>query len=96
AVQNTTDRPELGRRVVAYLRQRNFREVYLVEPSPLKLKETRILSNYSQVEIANYLKNVLGFGTLKAESTLEQQELILQIGEDALDLPPNEHQYRQP
>ncbi|MFM2312069.1 MAG: hypothetical protein RLZZ04_1345, partial [Cyanobacteriota bacterium] len=33
AVQNTTDRPELGRRVVAYLRQRNFREVYLVEPS---------------------------------------------------------------
>jgi polyisoprenyl-teichoic acid--peptidoglycan teichoic acid transferase len=95
-VQNTTEHPELGRRVVAYLRQRNFREVYLVEPSPLKLEQTKIVSNYSQVEIANYLKNVLGFGTLKAELAPEQQKLILQIGEDALDLPRNDHHYRQP
>lgn len=89
AVQNTTEHPELGKRVVAYLRQRNFREVYLVEPSPLKLEQSNVVSNYSQVEIANYLKNVLGFGTLKAESASERQELILQIGEDALDLPRN-------
>lgn len=96
AVQNTTEHPELGRRAVAYLRQRNFREVYLVEPSPLKLKQTQIVSNYSQVEIANYLKNVLGFGALKAETAPEQQELVLQIGEDALDLPRNDYHYRQP
>lgn len=96
AVQNTTEHPELGRRVVAYLRQRNFREVYLVEPSPLKLEQSNVVSNYSQVEIANYLKNVLGFGTLKAESAPERKELILQIGEDALDLPRNDHRYRQP
>jgi hypothetical protein len=94
AVQNTTEHPELGKRIVAYLRQRNFREVYLVEPSPLKLKQTQIVSNYSQVEIANYLKNVLGFGTLKAESAPEQQELVLQVGEDALDLPRNDYYYR--
>jgi polyisoprenyl-teichoic acid--peptidoglycan teichoic acid transferase len=96
AVQNTTEHPELGKKVVTYLRQRNFREVYLVEPSPLKLKQTKIVSNYSQVEIANHLKNVLGFGTLKAESTPEQQELVLQIGEDALDLSRIDYQYPQP
>jgi hypothetical protein len=42
------------------------------------------VSNYGQVETANYLKNILGFGNLEAESTLQQPELVLQLGEDAL------------
>jgi hypothetical protein len=84
AVQNTTNNPELGRQVVAYLKQRNFRHVYLVKHIPLKLKQTNIVSNYGQVETANYLKNILGFGNLKAKSTLKQPKLILQLGEDAL------------
>ena len=86
AVQNTTDDPELGRRVVAYLRSRNFRDVYLVRHIPLKLEQTRIVTNYGQVETANYLKNVLGFGNLEAKSR-PQQQLMLQLGEDALYLP---------
>jgi len=86
AVQNTTDDPELGRRVVAYLRQQNFRDVYLVRHMPLKLEQTQIVTNYSQVETANYLKNILGFGNLEAELT-QQQQLVLQLGEDALNLP---------
>ena len=84
AVQNTTNNPELGRQVVAYLRQQNFRHVYLVKHIPLKLKQTNIVSNYGQVETANYLKNILGFGNLKAKSTLQQPKLVLQLGEDAL------------
>jgi len=86
AVQNTTDDPELGRRVVAYLRSRNFGDVYLVRHIPLKLEQTRIVTNYGQVETANYLKNILGFGNLEAKSS-QQQELVLQLGEDALYLP---------
>jgi anionic cell wall polymer biosynthesis LytR-Cps2A-Psr (LCP) family protein len=88
AVQNTTNNPELGRQVVAYLRKRNFRHVYLVQHIPLELKQTKIMSNYGQVETANYLKNILGFGNLEAKSTLQQPELVLQLGEDAL-LPIN-------
>jgi hypothetical protein len=84
AVQNTTNNPELGRQVVAYLRQQNFRHVYLVKHIPLKLKQTNIVSNYGQVETANYLKNILGFGNLEAKSTLQQPKLVLQLGEDAL------------
>jgi hypothetical protein len=84
AVQNTTDNPELGRQVVAYLRQRNFRHVYLVKHIPLKLKQTNIVSNYGQVETGNYLKNILGFGNLEAKSAQQQPELVLQLGDDAL------------
>ena len=87
AVQNTTNNPELGRRVVAYLRQQNFRDVYLVKQMPLKLKQTKIVTNYGQVERANYLKNILGFGNLESRSSLAEQELVLQLGEDALSLP---------
>jgi hypothetical protein len=90
AVQNTTSNPELGRQVVAYLRERNFRHVHLVKHIPLELKQTKIVSNYGQVETANYLKNILGFGNLEAKSTLQQPELVLQLGEDAL-LPINYH-----
>lgn len=86
AVQNTTDDPELGRRIVAYLREQNFADVYLVKHVPLKLTETRIVTNYARVETANYLKNVLGFGNLKPESDSES-EIVLQLGKDAFYLP---------
>ena len=86
AVQNTTDDPDLGRRVVAYLRKRNFRDVYLVRHIPLELEQTKIVTDYGQVETANYLKNILGCGSLEARSS-QQQQLILQLGEDALYLP---------
>ena len=87
AVQNTTNNPELGMRVVAYLRQQNFRDVYLIEHLPLKLDRTRIVAPHTQVATANYIQQVLGFGNLKATDL--QQRLTLQIGKDARYLPLN-------
>ena len=95
AVQNTTDNPELGRQVVAYLRHRNFRDVYLVRHIPLKLEQTKIVVNNNQVDTANYLKSILGFGNLKQQSALHPEELILQLGEDALHLPTNYRSYNE-
>jgi len=94
AVQNTTNNPELGKQIVAYLRHQNFRDVYLVKQIPLKLNQTRIVTNHSQAETANYLRNILGFGHLKAKSNSPNRELILQIGEDALYLPTNYRSYQ--
>ena len=91
AVQNTTDDPELGRRVVAHLRKQNFADVYLVKHIPLKLQKTKIVSNYTQVETANSLKSTLGFGNLEPESA--QQQIILQLGEDALSLTTDYRSY---
>ncbi|WP_413467358.1 LytR C-terminal domain-containing protein [Pleurocapsa sp. FMAR1] len=89
AVQNTTDSPELGTEVVNYLRQQNFKNVYLVEHIPLKLKQTQIVVNHSHLKTANYVKNVLNFGRLKPNFKSEQQELTLKIGEDAHNLSVN-------
>ncbi len=93
AVQNTTDNPELGRQVVAYLRHRNFRNVYLVRHIPLELEQTKIVVGDRQLETAKHLKNILGFGNFEPESTWSPQELVLQLGEDALYLPTNYRSY---
>ncbi len=94
AIQNTTNNPELGRRVVAYLRYRNFRDVYLVEHIPLKLNQTKIVANGRQVKTVNYLQNILGFGYLEAKSDSPSREITIQIGEDAFYLPTNYRSYQ--
>jgi len=93
AVQNTTNNPELGQRVVAYLRHRNFRNVYLVKHIPLKLEQTKIVTNYGEVETASYLKNILGFGSLESNLAQPEPELILQLGKDAIYLPIDSRSY---
>ena len=70
-------------RVVNYLRQQNFKNVYLVEHIPLKLKQTQIVINRDRLKTTNYVKNDLDFGRLKPNSKSGQQELTLKIGKDA-------------
>lgn len=90
AVQNTTNSPELALRLIAYLRQQNFRDVYLVEQIPLRLKKTKIITHQSQMATAAYLKQVIGLGRLdsRIESAAEKP-LTIQIGEDARHLDLN-------
>lgn len=97
AVQNTTKNPELGIQMVAYLRYRNFRQVYLVRHRPLKLEQTRIIVNHRQIDTANYLQNILGFGNLKtrSKSNSHQDQITIQVGADALYLPTNHRTYNQ-
>ena len=92
AIQNTTDNPELGRQVVAYLRHRNFQDVYLVRHLPLKLEQTKIVVAEDELETARYLQSVLGFGKLKQE-LIPLGDLTIQLGEDALYLPTNYRSY---
>lgn len=87
AVQNTTNSPELGMRFVSYLRQQNFRDVYLVEHIPLKLEKTRIVLHQSQLARARHIKSTIGFGKLESKSDSRQKPLTIQIGQDARYLP---------
>ena len=86
AVQNTTETPELGRRMVNYLRRQNFRDVYLIEHIPLKLTQTAIVADRQQLQAAKKLKGVLGFGNLKSAKN-KSDGLIIRIGDDARNLP---------
>ena len=87
AVQNTTDSPELGMRLVSYLRSQNFQDVYLIEHIPLKLDKTRIITNHSQLTRAKHLKDTIGFGQLEQKSRSQQKPITIQIGKDANYFP---------
>ena len=83
AVQNTTDRPELGMRVVAYLMKYNFQNVSLVEHIPLNLENTEIAISSSNLRAGTYLQQVLNLGHLKLADTDSNRKLVIRIGEDA-------------
>ena len=83
AIQNTTNRPELAARAIAYLRKRNFHNVYLVHYLPLKLDKTEIILPQTKIRTANYLRQTLGFGRLKLNQDNSQEAIVIRIGEDA-------------
>ncbi|GAB4551616.1 MAG: LCP family protein [Pleurocapsa sp.] len=83
AVQNTTDRPELGMQVVSYLMKHNFQNVSLIEHMPLQLEKTEILLSSSDLKSANYLQRVLGLGRLQLADSTSNSALVIRIGEDA-------------
>ena len=87
AVQNTTNSPELGMKLVAYLRDKNFQDVYLVEHLPLKLNKTRIITDQSQLPKARHLQKILGLDGL--ESNYPTRTLTIQVGQDARILLDN-------
>ena len=91
AVQNTTDNPELAMQVVAYLKQQNFQKVYFVDRIPLKLDQTKIIIDHSQLRAAEHIRNILGFGDLETKTYPIEEKLTIQVGEDARLLPLDNH-----
>lgn len=84
AVQNTTDNPELASRLLDFLKQRNFRNVYLIDHLPIDLNQTEIIVEQGNIVLADYLKKSLGLGRLELSPTSNSNfELTIRIGEDA-------------
>ncbi|GAB4234103.1 MAG: hypothetical protein Kow0049_17830 [Stanieria sp.] len=84
AVQNTTDNPELASRLLDFLKQRNFRNVYLIDHLPIDLNQTEIIVERGNIVLADYLKKNLGLGRLELSPTSDANfELTIRIGEDA-------------
>ena len=86
AIQNSTNNPELGRRVAKYLAEKNFQNVYIVPDWPDRLRQTQIIVQQGDQEAATLLKKVLGLGKVEASSTGDlESDLTIRIGEDWLD-----------
>lgn len=86
AIQNATGRPEVGHRIAQYLAEKDFRNVYLVQDWPDKLRQTQIIVQQGDLEAAATLKKVLGLGKVEASSTGDLgSELTIRVGEDWLD-----------
>lgn len=86
AVQNATGAPEVGRRLIQYLAQQDFHNVYLVQDWPDQLRETQIIAQQGDLKAAAMLQSVLGLGKVEASSTgYLESELTIRIGEDWLE-----------
>lgn len=86
AIQNTTNNPELGRRVAKYLTEKNFQNVYIIPDWPDRLRQTQIIAQQGDQQAATLLKKVLGLGKVEASSTGDlESDLTIRIGEDWLD-----------
>lgn len=86
AIQNSTQNPELGRRVVQYLAAKNFHNVYIVSDWPDRLRQTQIIVQQGDQKAAAILKQVLGVGKVEASSTGDlASDLTIRLGEDWLN-----------
>lgn len=84
AIQNTTDDPEVTQQALDYLRERNFRNVYV---SPRQLTQpdrtTEIIVQQGNTAAAKMLQESLGLGRIEADSTGDLgSDLTLRIGTD--------------
>ncbi|MFP4008455.1 MAG: LCP family protein [Spirulinaceae cyanobacterium] len=84
AIQNTTDDPEVAQQALDYLRERNFRNVYV---SPRQLTQpdrtTEIIVQQGNTAAAKMLQESLGLGRIEADSTGDLgSDLTLRIGTD--------------
>jgi polyisoprenyl-teichoic acid--peptidoglycan teichoic acid transferase len=83
AIQNTTNNPELALEAIAYLKQHNFQNVYLVNYLPLQLEETEIIIPQSKFKTADYIRQTLGLGKLQLAPDNSQKAILIRIGRDA-------------
>lgn len=83
AIQNATNQPHAGRSVVGYLARKGFKNVYLVADWPDLQRQTRIIVQRGDTEVANHLKRVLGLGNIEADSTGNiESEVTIRVGAD--------------
>lgn len=86
AIQNATEQPQLGKKVAKYLAGKGFKNVYVVSDWPDLRRQTQIIVEKGDLEAANFLKRVLGVGTIEASSTGDiNSEVTIRIGQDWLD-----------
>lgn len=87
AIQNATDNPEIPNRIIQYLTQKQFHNIYIVKDWPDKLSETQIIVQKGDLKAATSLKKILGIGKIEPSSTGElKSDLTIRIGEDWLNL----------
>ncbi|BAP17687.1 LCP family protein [cyanobacterium endosymbiont of Epithemia turgida] len=87
ALQNATDDPRLGKRMVEYLAGHDFHNVYVIKDSPRLLGETEIVVQKGDLRAAQQLQTLLELGRVEASSTGDlDSQITLRIGLDAKKL----------
>jgi LCP family protein required for cell wall assembly len=83
AIQNASGQPNLSQRVVKYLKQQGFANVYIVSDWPDLQRQTQIIVQKGDLEGAAALHKVLGLGNVEAASTgALTSDLTIRVGKD--------------
>lgn len=99
AVQNASRHPEGGQRMVAYLNQLGFEQVYLDDDWPQALARTQVIPRWGDLDAAKHVQGLLPQSQVSINSTgTLSADLTIRVGQDwpqsqqaqSIDLPPTQ------
>lgn len=83
AVQNASGQPNLSQRVVEFLKNKGFDNVYTVSDWPDLQRQTAIIAQQGNKDAATNLNQILGLGNIEANSTGDlESDLTIRVGKD--------------
>ncbi|MDD1417819.1 LCP family protein [Dolichospermum sp. ST_sed1] len=83
AVQNTTNQPQLTEKVITYLKQKGFTNVYAIPDWPDTQRQTQIIVQKGNREPGIDLRQVLGLGQIEVSGNGDlESDLTIRIGKD--------------
>jgi polyisoprenyl-teichoic acid--peptidoglycan teichoic acid transferase len=83
AIQNASNQPQLTEKVITYLKQKGFKNVYAVSDWPDTQRQTQILVQKGNRQAAIDLRQVLGLGLIEVSATGDlESDLTIRIGKD--------------
>lgn len=83
AVQNASGDPNLSQRVVEFLKNKGFDNVYTVSDWSDLQRQTAIIAQQGNLDAATNLKQILNLGNIEANSTGDlESDLTIRVGKD--------------
>lgn len=83
AVQNASGQTNLSQRVVDFLKNQGFENVYMVSDWSGLQRQTEIIVQQGNADAATNLKQILGLGDIEASSTGDlESDLTIRVGKD--------------
>ena len=94
AVQNASGNPSLGSQIAAYLQDKGFANIYVIEDSAQPQSQTQIIAQNGNLETAKMLENTLGLGEIIPASTGDiQSDVTIRVGGDWTAQPRIQNSY---
>lgn len=83
AIQNASNQPQLTQKVIAYLQQKGFKNIYTVPDWPDSQRQTQIIVQKGNRQAGFDLQKVLGLGLVETKSIGDlESDLTIRIGKD--------------
>jgi LCP family protein required for cell wall assembly len=83
AIQNASNQPQVTEKVIAYLKQKGFTNIYTVPAWPDTQRQTEIIVQRGDRSAAINLQKILGLGLVEVKSTGDlESDITIRIGKD--------------